>query len=435
MSHVCSICKGRKNLCGRSKCLILQKFRISKKFKGLIEKKEFFGASPPSLFVGEYGYPKVRIGPMLPTFGDVEQANELLNETVNETVGKNTEFDIGKLENPKNWTNSSIDEIMHYRSMLVMGETKSNVKVENNYRDANLPTSTRYIENIQEIAMSIKPVDSEMKLLKNPKMVLGMNSYTSPMGAKENLLKFDIAENPKIPKKTDSVVNDEMKSLEGVMSLYNSGFDEYYIIKLLSTGLMGVDKRIVPTKWSITAVQDMIGKEIRKEVIGYNVVNNYELYHANLLGNRYFILLMPDLYAFEAMEVWLKGSLYGKVAEYHVLGDYEGIKGLKGYVKETAGAFHASRLSVMEHLQKRKKQAKIVVIREITPDYYAPVGVWQIRQGVKLAMDSKKIGEFDNLKSAISGLEQHLVVPVEKYVEKSKILKITNRQTLLEQYF
>ena len=57
------------------------------------------GSSPPSLFVGSYGYPKVRIGPMIPPLhGDT-------------TILDRTEL----------WTGKSIEEIANYRLSLFLG--------------------------------------------------------------------------------------------------------------------------------------------------------------------------------------------------------------------------------------------------------------------------------------------------------------------------
>ncbi|ABO34907.1 Protein of unknown function DUF650, N-terminal domain [Methanococcus maripaludis C5] len=401
-SKTCALCKGRKLLCGRPRCPILEKFRVAKAVESKINKKEIFGASPPSVFVGEFGYPNVRIGPMVPP----------------------VEGDTSFMDDPSRWDNISIPEIMEFRSMLVMGETNANVQVNKN---SNL------LNNIQELAMANKPVDSEIELKKAPKLELITGGFTPPVGPRESMLKFRLAENPKIPRKSDYIVNDELKANEGMISLYDSGFDEYYIIKLLSTGLLGINKKLVPTKWSITAAQDLLGKYVKKKIVENNQINDYEVYYKNFLGNRYAVLLIPDMYAFEMLEVWLKGSLFSG-ENYQILGDFEDITGMKGYADEITGAFYASRLSILEYLKKRKKQAKILVFREITPEYYAPVGVWQIRTGVKLAMENR-LGKFNNLKSALEEIKKYLDVPMKDYETKSKILKSNQRQVTLDKFF
>ena len=66
---------------------------------------------------------------------------------------------------------------------------------------------------------------------------------------------------------------------------------------------------------------------------------------------------------------------------------HEGYEGRTSYVEETAGAYYAARLGVLEHLKERGRQAKALVLREITDDYWAPVGVWQVREGVRNAFE------------------------------------------------
>ena len=45
-----------------------------------------------------------------------------------------------------------------------------------------------------------------------------------------------------------------------------------------------------------------------------------------------------------------------------------------------------ARLSVAEHLSKRRRKAAALVLREIHSDYVMPVGVWQIREGIREAL-------------------------------------------------
>ncbi len=224
--------------------------------------------------------------------------------------------------------------------------------------------------------MSIRPVDSEVILKRKPVVKVVPSEFAPPLGPRAELLDFELTENPKIPRRTDYVVGDELKAEQAIMRLYNwGGFDEYYIIRLLSAGLLGIDRKLVPTRWSITAVQDTIGKNLRREILGYPEINSYEVYFHEFLGNRYAVLLMPpQSYAFELLEVWLKGSLFGSAEPPQVIHDYEDFRGIKGYAKETTGAYYAARLSVLEHLRKRRRQARIIVFREVTPAYYAPSG-------------------------------------------------------------
>lgn len=400
-SKLCAICKGRKLLCGRPTCPILERFRVAQSVEKKLNKRHLFGSSPPSIFVGEYGYPKVRIGPLVPPI----------------------EGNTSHLDSPLKWENKTIKDILYYRSLLVMGETRADVSVRK---------SGRVLGEIQELAMSIRPVDSEVILKRKPVVKVVPSEFAPPLGPKAELLDFELTENPKIPRRTDYVVSDELKAEQAIMRLYNWGFDEYYIIRLLSAGLLGIDRKLVPTRWSITAVQDTIGKNLRREILSYPEINAYEVYFHEFLGNRYAVVLMPESYAFELLEVWLKGSLFGS-AEPQVLRDYEDFRGIKGYANETTGAYYAARLSVLEHLRKRRRQARIIVFREVTPAYYAPVGVWQIRVGVKKALENQ-IGRFETLNEALEAVRKFLEHPLEKYLQRSSILGHLARQKTLDEW-
>ncbi len=398
-SKLCAVCKGRKLLCGRPTCPILERFRVARTVERKLNKRHLFGSSPPSIFVGEYGYPEVRIGPLVPPI-----------------EGK-TDY----LDSPMKWGDKTIKDILYYRSLLVMGETKTDIHVRK---------SARVLGEVQELAMSVKPVDSEILLKRKPVLKVLPSEFAPPIGPKAELLDFELTENPKIPRRADYVVSDELKAEAAIMRLYNWGFDEYYIIRLLSAGLLGLDKRLVPTRWSITAVQDTIGKNLRREILHNPEINDYEVYFYRFMGNRYAVLLMPTSYAFELLEVWLKGSLFG-ASEPSVIHDYEDFRGRKGYVKETAGAYHAARLSVLEALRARRRQARAVVFREVTPEYYAPVGVWQIRLGVKKAMGNL-VGRFETLNEALDAIKRRLEHPFERYLSRSYVLGSLVRQRTLD---
>lgn len=400
-SKLCAICKGRKLLCGRPTCPILERFRVARAVEKKLNKRHLFGSSPPSIFVGEYGYPKVRIGPLVPP------------------IEGNTDY----LDNPLKWEDKTIRDVLHYRSLLVMGETRA---------DVNIRRSGRLLSEVQELAMSIKPVDSEILLKRKPVLRILPSEFAPPLGPKAELLDFELTENPRIPRRTDYVVSDELKAEQAIMRLYNWGFDEYYIIRLLSAGLLGINRKLVPTRWSITAVQDTIGKNLRREVVLYPPINDYEVYFHRFLGNRYAVLLMPEGYAFELLEVWLKGSLFG-AGEPSVIHDYEDFRGRREYVKETAGAYYAARLSVLEALRARRRSARVVVFREVTPEYYAPVGVWQIRLGVKKAMGNV-VGRFETLGEALNAVRRRLEHPLERYLERSYVLGSLARQKTLDQW-
>ncbi|AMM54335.1 Nre family DNA repair protein [Pyrococcus kukulkanii] len=396
-SKLCAICKGRKLLCGRPVCPILERFRAVQEVTPLINREDIFGSSPPSIFVGEYGYPKVRLGPLVPPI----------------------EGETSYLDSPNSWENVTIRDVLRYRSLLVMGQVKVDVDVRK---------SGRLIESIQELALSSKPVDSEILLKGKPIIKVLPSEFAPPVGPRGALRKLEVVDNPKVPRKVDYVVSDELKAKDAIITLYEAGFDEYYIIRLLSAGLLGIRRKLVPTRWSITAVQDTIGSYLRKIILDYEPIEKYELYFYEFLGNRYVVLLIPRRYSFELLEVWLKGSLFGS-DEPSVIHDYEDFRGIRGYAEETSGAYYAARLSVLEYLRRRKKQASAIVFREVTPAYYAPVGVWQIRVGVRKALE-KMPKTFEALTEALNEVRKILQHPLDKYLERSWLIKQLRQRSI-----
>ena len=77
-----------------------------------------------------------------------------------------------------------------------------------------------------------------------------------------------------------------------------------------------------------------------------------------------------------------------------------------------------------------KRQARVVVFREVYEGYAVPVGVWQVRENVRNAMKSD-CEKFSTLKEALDYIRPRLRIPLEEYVKRSKIL----RQMRLSDFF
>ena len=101
----CVLCKGAKALCGKDRCPILVKFYAKQKTVPMLDSTSMEGSSPPSVFVGRFGYPKVYIGPMIPPI-----------------IGDTSIMDM-----PEQWAGLSIDEIVKFRFQLVRGKYLTNV--------------------------------------------------------------------------------------------------------------------------------------------------------------------------------------------------------------------------------------------------------------------------------------------------------------------
>ena len=56
-----------------------------------------------------------------------------------------------------------------------------------------------------------------------------------------------------------------------------------------------------------------------------------------------------------------------------------------------AGAYFAAKLGILEYLtSSKKRKCSVLVLREIRPEYLVPLGVWQIREGIRDALRSKQ---------------------------------------------
>ena len=106
---------------------------------------------------------------------------------------------------------------------------------------------------------------------------------------------------------------------------------------------------------------------------------------------------------------------------YYLASAHEGYEGRSSYVEETAGAFYASRLGVLEHLQNRGRQAKCLVLREVTDEYWAPVGVWQVREGVRNAFEDDH-GTTESFREAVTQVTGQLPVSMGALRRKSEMV-------------
>jgi hypothetical protein len=130
--------------------------------------------------------------------------------------------------------------------------------------------------------------------------------------------------------------------------------------------------------------------------------------------------MTPGKWEFELVELKAPGSIWNPDpdAGMYMAADSEGYEGRTAYVDETSGAYYATRLGVLEHLEERGRQAKVLVVRHASPEYWAPVGVWQIREGIRHAFDGEH-GVAESFHDAIRDLAPHFPVSLAELRRKS----------------
>lgn len=353
------------------------------------------GATPPSVFIGRYGYPKVKVGPMVPPFhGDT-------------TI----------LDKPEMWLGKSLEDIVQYRLSLVRGVSDINVHA----------TSGRYIETLQELAMASKSAESEALFEKKPVADIEQEKdlgESAPFGPVAPLKSFKTA-SLSIDKRLENVYYDkDLRAAEAIVDLFQQEVEVSRIHRVLSVGMLGLQKnrRLVPTRWSISATDNIISVSLIKSIVSYAQIDLFEVYKHSHLGNYYSVILIPDdVWSFEMKEVW-----FDKNGNLGMGVDFEDARGLDHY-PSIAGAYFAARLGVAEHLAQRRRKAAALVLREIHSDYVMPVGVWQIREGIRVALKNEK-RQFESFENALSFACISLSASRKEWIRGSKIIEQKKEQ-------
>jgi hypothetical protein len=339
----CAECKG-KGLCGLPKCPIMQRFYALTNEK---PQSEYMGPSP-SIFIGSSGYPRVVGGPLL------------LRES----------------DTPTDWITRGLgmEEIVGIRSRTIRGSQ---------------PVKT-VLEKAQEVALSSRPLDVEARFEKPIRYDLSFDGTVAPIGLSGRLSKVSVLDNAVVEPAVDRYTSDtDVRATEAASALFQDGIDVYRITSLLTAGLLGSKRKFVPTRWAITAVDDMISKDLRKRVCRLVPLQDILVHSALLYGNRIVLLFIPSPdFRFEMIERWQSNSLWGGDEDVVVV---DGEKKKKQGYSPIAGAYYSARLAVLEHLESIGRTARVVVVRDISGDYWAPLGTWVIREATRAALKSPAI--------------------------------------------
>jgi hypothetical protein len=374
---------------------------VETNFEQRVSDDALLGSTSPTIFVGRSSYPNVSTGVLSPV-GHEERAADF------ETGGHWYDRDF------------SIEDVFQHRTGLVNTAKTTSVT---NVADA----WTGFLGTQREVAIADRPVDVEIGLDSSLDVDFSVSAgdVTSPTGPRARAESATLTENPHVPRPVKKTLEDDDWRAEGAMNyLYNRGFDVYDINTILSAGALGEgeNRRLVPTRWSITAVDDTVGQFLRGQIRNAMAVDKPELFYNEYLGNRFWILLTPGQWEFELVECKAPGSVWNPAPERGMVlaADREGHEGRTSYVEETAGAYYAARLGVLEQLVERGRQASVLVVRHVTPDYWGPTGVWQVRESVRNAFDGES-GTAESFGDALRQLEPQLPISLARLRRKSSL--------------
>jgi hypothetical protein len=370
--------------------------------------------SPPSVFIGsKLKYPLVNVGILSP-----------LERDENAWV----------YDDAKYWAknNFEIKDVLKLRDNLINSRFQSQVY------DSRM--NKKFVEIAQEIAIASNPVDVELELKNKLNFERKKDKVLTSNGMHAGLKNAKVIGNVKVHQKVDKVINDEIKSVEGMELLYKNNFSEYTLSKILSVGVLGLkkNKKFVPTRWSITATDDSLGKMLLKKIRDYKIIEDHSLFFGEFLGNCYLIILLPEVWSYELFELYLPGSSWNPSEEIKASTDYEDFYGRKEYAFNCAGGYYASRLPIIEYLNSIKRQAGVLVIRIETPSYWAGLGVWVVRESVRKAIE-KGIMKFQDLNEVLESTRKIGKIKYnfdsENIFKKSKLLHQVKTQKKLSEWF
>ncbi|WP_135819843.1 DNA repair protein NreA [Halostella litorea] len=369
-------------------------------FEETVQGDALFGSTAPSIFVGRSNYPSVSTGLLSPVGHETEAADFV------------TDAD---------WYSQryGIDDVFQRRTNLLNSRRRSKVDVDDVWDG--------FVGTQREVAIADRPVDVEIGLDDRPEIDFDVGEgVATPTGPNASAESVDLTENPHVPRPVKKTLEDDDWQAQGAMTyLYRRGFDVYEINTILSAGALGrgENRRLVPTRWSITAVDDTVGQYLRGRIRNAPSIDTPQVWENEYMGNRYWVVLAPGQWEFELVEMKAPGSIWNPDPEGDVwmASAAEGFEGRTGYVDETAGAYYASRLGVLEHLESIGRQAKCLVLREVSDDYWAPVGVWQVRESVRNAFDGGH-GEAETFHAAVSAVAEQLPVSLGALRRKSEMV-------------
>src|SRR3989440_6590538 len=420
----CPMCERVRRLSGERKCAIHVKADSLAAHHSEFDLKSIAGSSPPGVFVGRFGYPNVSVGPMVPSIsGDTE-------------ILDTPEWRMGK----------GFDEIVDFRYSLLRGYEKAKV--------SDVQNGGRLIESLQDVAMMTKPVDTELILARAPRKMLDLREDSQPFGPIAPLTAFR-AGNSSVDNRIEKAFYDsDLAADDAVLQLYRNGVLVTRIQRAFSLGMFGENKRrkLVPTRWSITAVDSNLSLRLMARVRRHPLIDEYRVYKYTYLDNTYVGILTPESWRFEWIEAWFEPELLAtsfpdvnmatdvENSNYvspdgHrpvMLGDSEGFRNRKTYAKP-GGCYYSARLAVSEYLDAIGRQAGAIMLREIHPGYIMPVGVWNVRESLR-ALFKTRFEQFDSMDGALNYASRIFEIPKRGWIENSALLQKAYFQRKISEY-
>lgn len=415
-----------------------------------------------SFFVSRFNYPNISVSLM--------------------TQDSKNESNKGTLKNSKLNCLADIPKPQYYRKSInnidfIVDDRK---RLLNSYFNNGIFQKNQKIYSVHELAMSRKPVDVELNftkdinsfVLKNKSndLIFDKTNTDLPVSSYLPLFNFKPAENIKYIPTVEKIYYDkDISAVESIKQL-NPKIDIYKMIELFSVGVLGkkLNTKLVPSRWSITATDDIASKKYLDDIKNFDPIKRFELYYSKYLGNHYITLFLPKEWSYELFEFGIDGfinksnsfkidnqnqidalstnentSLKNKKIETQKIilssphTDFEFYSGRKEYAYNCAGGYYAVRYSITKYLHLRKRQASVISFRFIDKTYNTPLGVWVCREASNFEL-SKCIGFYDDLELSLKDLNKFVIslgiMNLNEFINQSRILKEYKFQSRLTHF-
>ena len=402
---LCLKCRSTQLLCGKPVCPILLRYDAFARTLPMVDGRELEGSSPPGVFVGRFGYPRVSVGPLLsPIAGDTEL-----------------------LDTPESWVGRSVQEVVGFRTGLVRGTRPIRVL------DAEKPIP--YLEDLQLLAIAANSAEAEAEFRRAPRGHLSLSDSAPPFGpsAPIDSMRLDVRRvDQRLERRTTDL---HANARVAVRELYEDGVQVSRIQRAFSVGTLGRHgrRKLVPTRWSITAVDDLLSKENLERVRYLPELGEIRVSTFTALDNRWLLIFLPGTYRYESIEAWYPNTLWNPTgSQVIMMGDHEGFHGRTTYAS-IGGCYYAARLATSEALLRMGRQAGVIVLREVHPGEILPLGVWNVREHVRaaLARPPESVSDMAALAERIGAF---FVRPKERWLKQSALLTSARTQRRLEEY-
>lgn len=375
------------------KIAYLNRLYSKMRFRNIELKEKISGSSPPSVFIGRHGYPKVFVGPLIPP----------------------VHGDTMIMDFPESWLSKNRDDIIDFRFTLVRGKQAVNV------HDINKTT-----EMLQQVALAKRSLDINAEFSKKPRGTF-FNEDVQPFGPSAPIKSIEVSNEKLEPHLERAFYDTDLIAKEAFVELYSKDVPVSTIQKALSVGAFGLEqnRKLVPTRWSITAVDSTLSLNLLDEIRSYPLLDTYQIYEFASMNNYFAILLMPTHWQYEMIEAFIR--VLG--TEEVVFSDYESYQGKKEYAT-IGGCYYTGRLAIAEKLSGMRKQAGAIVFRESYPGYI-PLGVWLVRECMRAAL-SRKPTEFSDMAAALRYISTKLHLPLSRFRMNSRLIKQSSLRQFLK---